>query len=208
MFELSKEEASVLKSLSTPNKIQDFLDTLAFNYEKEGETCMSPRRVLRESKAHCLEGALFAATALWLHGEEPILMNLETLDHDDDHALALYKKNGLWGAISKTNHNVLRFRDPVYRTVHELVLSYFHEYFMQKTGEKTLRAYSRVFSLKRFGTAWITEEKDLWEIAHTLDESRHFPIVPKEGVRYLRPASPLEQTSASIPEWEKSNPQT
>jgi len=203
MFGLSPQELSLLKKLSTPNKIQDFLDTLPFNYEKQGETCMSPRRVLREGKAHCMEGALFAATALWLHGEKPILMNLEVLDHDDDHALALYKKNGLWGAISKTNHNVLRFRDPIYRTPRELALSYFHEYFMQKTGEKTLRAYSRVFSLKRFGTDWITDEEDLWEIAHALDDSPHFSIVPKDCVRSLRPASPLEQQSANIAEWGK-----
>ncbi len=92
MLKLPKEEASVLKSLSTPNKIQDFLDTLAFNYEKNGETCMPPCMVLRTGKAHCLEGALFAATALWYHGERPLLLNLETIDHDDDHALALYKK--------------------------------------------------------------------------------------------------------------------
>ncbi len=208
MLKLPKEEASVLKSLSTPNKIQDFLDTLAFNYEKNGETCMSPCMVLRTGKAHCLEGALFAATALWYHGERPLLLNLETIDHDDDHALALYKKNGLWGALSKTNHNVLRFRDPVYRTIHELVLSYFHEYFLTSTGQKTLRAYSRPFSVKQFGTSWITSEENLWGIAHALDESPHSPIVPKDYTRHLRPASAVEQASANIAEWDKNNPRT
>jgi len=206
MFGLSKEELAILKRLSTPNKIQDFLDTLAFNYEKNGETCMSPRSVLQNKKAHCLEGALFAATALWVNGSNPILMNLETLDIDDDHALALYKRNGHWGAISKTNHGVLRFRDPIYRTPRELALSYFHEYFMAGTGEKTLRGYSRPFSLKRFRTEWVTSEENLWDIAHALDESTHFPIVPKNYVKHLRPSSLVEREAGSIAEWDKKNP--
>lgn len=208
MFGLSKEELAVLKRLSTPNKIQDFLDTLAINYEKQGETCMSPRMVLREGKAHCLEGAFLAAAALWLHGEDPILLNLETLDVDDDHAIALFKRNGHWGAISKTNHGVLRFRDPIYRTPRELALSYFHEYFMPTTGQKTLRSYSRPFSLKRFGSGWVTSEENLWGIAHALDESTHFPLVPKEYVRHLRPSSPVERAAGSIAEWDKKNPRT
>jgi len=208
MFGLSKEELAILKRLSTPNKIQDFLDTLAFNYERRGETCMSPKMVLSAGKAHCLEGALFAAAALWLQGESPLLLNLETLDIDDDHALALFKRNGCWGAISKTNHGVLRFRDPIYRTSRELVLSYFHEYFMADTGQKTLRAYSRPFSLKRFGTEWITSEENLWDIAHALDESTHFHIVPKNYVKHLRPPSQVERTAGSIAEWDKKNPRT
>lgn len=208
MFGLSKDELAVLKKLSTPNKIQDFLDTLAFNYEKKAETCMSPRNVLREGKAHCLEGAMFAAAALWFHGEEPLLLNLETLDIDDDHALALFKRNGHWGAISKTNHGVLRFRDPIYRTPRELALSYFHEYFMASTGDKTLRSYSRPFSLKRFGDEWITAEENLWDIAHALDESTHFPLVPKGYVKHLRPSSPVERAAGSIAEWDKKNPRT
>ncbi|MBI5401011.1 MAG: hypothetical protein HZB12_02775 [Candidatus Yonathbacteria bacterium] len=208
MFELSKEEFAVFKKLSSPNKIQDFLDTLAINHEKRGETCMSPRQVLREKKAHCLEGALFAATALWLHGENPLLLNMETTDIDDDHALALYKRNGYWGAISKTNHGVLRFRDPVYRSTRELALSYFHEYFLTKTGHKTLRAYSRPFSLKRFGTKWITAEENLWDIAHALDESTHFSIIPNGFAKHLRPASLTERASGSIAEWSKKDPRT
>lgn len=208
MFGLSKDELAVLKKLSTPNKIQDFLDTLAINYEKNGETCMSPRIVLRTGKAHCLEGALLAATALWLHGEDPLLLNLETLDIDDDHALALYKRNGHWGAISKTNHGVLRFRDPVYRTPRELALSYFHEYFMADTGHKTLRSYSRPFSLKSFGTAWVTAEENLWDIAHALDGSTHFPLVPKGYAKHLRPSSQVERKAGSIAEWGKKNPRT
>ncbi len=210
MFGLSSKELAVLKQLSTPNKIQDFLDKLPINHEKSGETCHSPRVALREGKAHCIEGALIAATALWLQGEKPLLLDLKTLNIniDSDHVVALYKKNGYWGAISKTNHAVLRFRDPIYKTVRELALSYFHEYFLPSTGQKTLRSYSRPFSLARFGTKWITSEEGLLHIAEALDNSPHFPIIPKGNEKYIRPASEVEQKVGSITEWSKKNPRT
>jgi hypothetical protein len=210
MFGLSKEELAVLKKLSTPQKIQDYLDALPQNHEKGGDTYLSPRRVLREQKAHCIEGALLAAVALWLQGERPLLLDLKTLDIeiDSDHVVALYKKNGYWGAISKTNHAVLRYRDPVYKTVRELALSYFHEYFLVTNGQKTLRSYSRPVSLKRFGTKWITSEDDLWHIAEALDTVTHFPLIPTGNERHIRSASLVERTAGSIPEWDKNDPRT
>lgn len=208
MFGLSKKELAVLRKLSTPEKIQDFLDTLPINHEKDGDTCLSPRQVLREKKAHCIEGAMLAATALWLHGEEPLLLDLTTLRYDDDHVVALYKRNGYWGAISKTNHAVLRFRDPIYRTVRELALSYFHEYFMTTTGRKTLVSYSIPFSLKRFGAEWIVSEEDVWYIAHILDDIRHFPIVPEKNKRLIRKASRIERGAGSIIEWGEKDRRT
>jgi hypothetical protein len=149
MFNFSKSELAILNKLSTPIKIQDFLDTIPINFEKKGETHMSPRRVLRENKAHCIEGALLAAVALWLHGHEPLLLDLKAHPHDDDHVVALYKINNLWGAISKSNHSTIRFRDPVYKTIRELALSYFHEYFEEKSGKKVLYSYSKPFNLKK-----------------------------------------------------------
>ena len=116
MLGLSSQELALFRRLSSPGKIQDYLDTLPFNYEKRGDTCHSPRQVLQAGKAHCIEGALLAAAALWFHGAEPLLLDLKTRPVDYDHVVALYKKNGYWGAISKTNHGVLRFRDPIYRT--------------------------------------------------------------------------------------------
>ena len=208
MFNLSKKELAVLKKLNTPQKIQDFLDTLPINFEKGGDTCLSPRRVLREKKAHCIEGALLAATALWIAGEQPLLLDFKTTPEDEDHVVALYKKNEYWGAISKTNHAVLRFRDPIYRTVRELALSYFHEYFMLETGKKTLKSYSSPFSLKPFGTKWITSEKNLWYIAKALDRSPHFPAIPKKNRALIRPISKLEQKAFRITEWTKKNPRT
>ena len=208
MFNLSPEELEIFKQLSTPHKIQDYLDTIPANLDKNGGTCFSPRMVLQRGKAHCIEGALVAATALWIHGERPLLLDLKALETDYDHVVALYKKNGYWGAISKTNHPVLRFRDPIYRSPRELALSYFHEYTILKTGEKTLRSYSRPFSLKKFGTDWVTSEKHLWDIALALDEIQHFPIIPKGHERYIRPWSPIEIKAGLLSEWDRNDPRT
>ena len=150
MFGLNKKELTILKKLTTPIKIQNFLDSIPRNSEKNGETYMSPRQVLTQNKAHCFEGALVAALALWLHNEPPLLLDLKANHIDDDHVLALYRRNNYWGAISKTNHATLRFRDPVYKTLRELALSYFHEYFENDHGKKTLRQYSaRPFDLRK-----------------------------------------------------------
>ena len=208
MFGLTDKEYSILKNLSTPEKIQEYLDQLPINHEKGGDTYMSPRRVFREKKAHCIEGALVAAAALMMHGEEPLLLDLKALRIDDDHVVALYRRHGYWGALSKTNHAVLRFRDPIYRTVRELALSYFHEYFKTDTGQKTLQSYSRPLRLRRFGVAWLTAEEDLWNIADALDALPHFPLVPVANRRYIRKASPLERQAGRLSEWEKKNHRT
>lgn len=200
-FGLSSSEFTFLKKLSTPQKIQDYLDTLPFNFEKNGDTYMSPRRVLREKRAHCIEGAMLAATALWIQGKKPLLVDLKAHPGDMDHVIALFKQNGYWGAISKTNHGVLRFRDPIYKTVRELVLSYFHEYFLNTTGKKTLRGYSKPLNLKRFGTKWITAEEDVWIIADALDDSTHFPFIPTQNKKLIRAASNVEREAGSIIEW-------
>lgn len=208
MFGLNKEELAVLKRLSTPQKIQDFLDALPQNYEKDGDTLYSPRSVLHEQKAHCIEGALLAATALWLQGKRPLILDLKAHDADYDHVVALYKQNGHWGAISKTNHAVLRFRDPVYRTVRELALSYFHEYFLVTNGRKTLQSYSRPVSLAPLGTAWVTAEDHLWDIGNMLYDIKHYPLVPKGSERMIRKASKIECRAGGIPEWVKNDPRT
>ena len=143
---LSDNEFKLLYSLDTPGKIQDFIAKIPHNFESDGDTCMSVRMVLKKRRAHCIEAALVAALALWMHGEPPLLMDLSASDRDFDHVVALFRKNGLWGAMSKSNHAVLGYRDPVYRTLRELALSYVHEYYNAK-GEKTLRSYSRPYSL-------------------------------------------------------------
>jgi len=205
---LTTTEERLFRKLNTPARIQDFLDKLPINHEKKGETCYSPRMVLRTKKAHCLEGALLAAAILAYHGYPSLLMHFATTPEDEDHAVALFRVNGLWGAISKTNHPMLRYRDPIYRTPRELALSYFHEYFMLENGKKTLRGYSKPFSLARFGSAWITREDNLWDIADMLTDTPHLPLVPKSQLRKLRPATPFERKGFAPVEWPKSDPRT
>lgn len=198
---VSSAEKKVFSSLTTPFKIQDYLDSIPFNHEKHGETCMSPTRVLRENKAHCIEGALLAGVALWLQKRDPLIVNLKVREDDYDHIIVLYKEHGYYGALSKTNHNVLRFRDPVYKTVRELVMSYFHEYFLVSNGEKTLIGYTKPINIKRFGTKWIGRQDDLWDIAEKIYDAPIIEIVPKENKKYIRNASVTERKSADIEEW-------
>ncbi|MDP1689663.1 MAG: hypothetical protein Q8L52_00420 [bacterium] len=207
---LAPQEYKTLARLNTPIKIQDFLDSLPMNWEKEGDTHMSPRRVLEKKKTHCIEGALFAAAALWIAGERPLIMNVSPRMErgDDDHVIALYRRGDRWGAISKTNHASIRFRDPVYRTLRELVLSYFHEWFLNSTGEKLLECYSKPLDMRRFGTDWITAEKDLWEVADALSERKHYFLVPKGNWRHVRKADPMELKAASFVEWPRSDSRT
>jgi hypothetical protein len=204
-FRLTNEEYRTLAHLNNPSRIQDYLDGLAINFEKRGETCMSPRRVLRTQKAHCMEGALLAYLALTLAGSKTYLLDLKSARGDDDHVVTLYTEQGYWGALSKTNHATLRFRDPVYRTVRELVLSYFHEYFLNDSGRKTLQSYSVAFSLKQFGSDWVTAEEDLWHIPRALDAARHIPIAPVSLLRNARRAHPLERSAGTLTEWKRTD---
>jgi hypothetical protein len=198
----TREEISILRKLSTPIKIQDYLDSLPINFEKKGETCMSARRVLREKKAHCIEGAFVAAAALMLQGEKPLVMDLKTLPSDQEHVVTLYKRNGRWGAISKTNHATLRFRDPIYTSPRELAASYFHEYFLNTTGLKTLRSHSGPIDLMKFGTDWMTSEKELWKTANGLNTFTHFALFPSANGRYLRKADSMERKAGRLTEWD------
>lgn len=171
-------ERAILRRLNTPTKIQRFLDDeVAYNKEKDGETCRSPRRVLRDRLAHCAEGAYFAAAALRFHHRPPLIVDLVAV-RDDDHLLAVYKDRDRWGAIAKSNYSGLRFREPVYRSVRELVMSYYAHYY-NPAGELTLRAYSRPVDLRRFDRIdWMYTEEDLWEIGEYLNTIKHFQILP------------------------------
>lgn len=178
-YGLTPAETRVLKSLKTPEKIQRFLDVdISYNKEPDGDTIRSPRRVLRDRTAHCFEGALFAAAALRVQGFPPLLLDLEAV-RDDDHVLAIFRQHNHWGAIAKSNYTGLRFREPVYRTLRELALSYFESYF-NLSREKTLRNYSsRPVNLARFDRiGWMTAEADLWPIAEHLVEIPHTPLLP------------------------------
>lgn len=189
-----------LGRLNTPTKIQNFLNEIPFNHEERGETYRSVEESLLADKAHCFEGALIASAALWLHGERPLIMDLRATKRDFDHVVALYKKNGLWGAISKTNHAVLRFREPVYRTPRELAMSYFHEYFLHD-GTKTLREYSKPFDLSKTKFDWLMGKENLSQLVDALDLSPHEKVLPK-GIK-LRKAEKVEIEAGKIVEWKK-----
>src|SRR3989344_5359129 len=190
-FNLDKLELDLFRKFNTPQKIQDFLENVPINFDHRRDTCVSPRVMLRKNKAHCIEGAFFAAAVLWFHGNKPLLMDIQATDDDYDHVVALFRKDGRWGAISKTNHAVLRYREPVYKNIRELAMSYFHEYFDDK-GKKNMRAYSEPFNLARLGTDWITSEKDLWHIAEALDDSPHHKILTRGMIATLRRADEVE----------------
>jgi hypothetical protein len=203
MLAFTPIEKKLLQKINTPAKVQDFLNTIPFNFERNGkDRVKSPIRVLRERNAHCIEGAIFAAYVLSLHGYKPLLIHLESTKKDYDHVVTLFQEDGLWGAISQTNHAVLRYREPVYETIRELALSYFHEYFLHD-GTKTLRRYSEPLNLDIFESNWTVEENDLWGIDEELDLIAHFDIVPKKLVRKLRKADPIERKVGKIVEWKK-----
>jgi len=202
---LSAQERRIFAKLSTPRKIQDFLDRIPMNFEPEGDTCLSPRRVLRENRAHCMEGAMLAALALRIQGHKPLLLDLKAHEKDYDHVVTLFQKYNCWGAISKTNHGVLRYREPIYKTIRELVLSYFHEYFLNDTGRKTLRSYSVPVDLSRFdNTNWMTSEEDVWHIPMALENARHFSLLTPAQIRNLRTADTVEREMGRIIEWASS----
>jgi len=178
-------ELAVLRRLKTPAGVQRFLDhDIGYNKEQDGNTCRSPRRVLRLRAAQCMEGALFAAAALRLLGLPPLLLDLEAV-HDDDHVLAVFRQDGHWGAVAKSNYAGLRFREPVYRSLRELAISYFEHYYNPQ-GRKTLRAYSRPVDLRRFDPiGWMTSDEDLWAIPDYLCAIAHRPLITPAMERRL-----------------------
>lgn len=202
MYNLTAEEEKILRKLNTPSKIQDFLNKLKINFEENGETCMSPRKVLRERKAHCIEGAFLAAFCLKLAGKKPLVVDLKTTRDDFEHVICVFKENGKWGAISKTNHAVLRYREPVYNSIRELVMSFFHEYFDNK-GRKTLRSFSMPINLDSFGSSWVTSEEELWEMHDALDKEKHHKILTLKQVWNLRKADKIEIEAGKIVEYKK-----
>jgi hypothetical protein len=150
-----------------------------------------------------MEGAMLAAAALRIHGEPPFVIDLKATKNDFDHVIAVFKRDGYFGAISKTNHAVLRYREPIYKTVHELVLSYFHEYFLPD-GRKTLRSFTNPIDLSKFDRFnWMTSDDDVFEVPHALDAMKHFPILTTKQIKNLRLADHIERQAGEIAEWKR-----
>jgi hypothetical protein len=179
----TRRELRALRALKSPRGIQRALDVMPYHL---AGTAWSPRRVLKEGTAHCLEGAIFAAAALRMLGYHPLLLDLEAVQ-DTDHVIAVYRERGHWGAIAKSNFSGLRYREPVYRSLRELAMSYFEGYINLR-GDRTLRAYSRPVNLARFDRAhpgWMTTQADLWWVAEHLLEIRHTPLLAPAMIRHL-----------------------
>jgi hypothetical protein len=169
----TKPELRKLRSLKNPYGIQKFLDDMPYHLE---DTARSPRKILAENSSHCLEAAIFAAAALRVNGYPPLLLDLEA-DHDTDHVLAIFRQNGCWGAIAKSNYAGLRWREPVYRTLRELALSYFNSYFNLRR-ERTLRRYSLPVNLERFDRQnWMTTNEPVWFIVYHLFDIKHYSLL-------------------------------
>ena len=198
---LTPAERRVFARLDTPQKIQTFLDRLPANFELDGDTAMSPRRMLQTRVAHCAEGALFAGAVLSFHGKRAWLMDFQALPRDQDHIVALFKERGLWGAISKTNHAILRWRDPIYASARELAMSYAHEYCLPG-GKKSMLTFSRPFSLSRFAPRrWVIAPDDLHWLLDALDVSPHLPVAPAHAMRKRRRSSRVELLAQLVLEW-------
>jgi hypothetical protein len=181
---LSKKERQVFLELDTPFKIQSFLDAVPYSAEP---VYRCPLRVVRDGIAHCFDGAVFAAAALQRIGFLPLILDMIPDSRDDDHVLALYKRDGHWGAIAKSNYAGLRFREPIFRNLRELVLSYFEQYFNVER-EKTLRGYTIPLNLTMFDRiSWMTNNEAMDRIARQLDKIRRFFLMAPEMIAALSP---------------------
>jgi hypothetical protein len=177
----TSRELGVLRQLRTPGRIQRFLDDLTY---RAGDEAACPRTVLRQRRAHCLDGALLAAAALRRLGHPPLLLDLRAI-RDDDHVVAVFRQGGRFGALAKSNFTGLRYREPIHRTLRELALTYFEPYF-NLAGERTLRSYSALLPLTRLDALrWEFHDEAVEEIAVRLDALRHFPLVSSVQARRL-----------------------
>lgn len=172
MEQFTASEHNFVQSLNTPKKIQDYLDSIAYDVD---EGTSSPRLVMKDRKANCFEGAIFAAACFYQMGNSPLIVDLMA-ENDEDHVIAVYKKNGFWGAVAKSNCPVYRFREPIYRSIRELVLTYFDLYFNGE-GIKSLRSFSRPINLNQFADKnWMITDQDLSFVERRLYQVKHQPI--------------------------------
>ncbi len=197
---LTRAEFAILRKLDTPLRIQAFVSAIPINHEIGGETLLSVRQALRQRRAHCIEAAFVAACALWIHGEPPRVMHLDCAASDDPHVVALFRRQRAWGAISKSNGAHLRYRDPIYRSLRELALSYFHEYF-DRRGRKTLRSYSVAFDLRGVDPRlWVTQDAMCEEANARLAGLRHYALISGGQERLLSRRDTFERRAAIVVE--------
>lgn len=196
---LPRPLAARLAALRTPERIQDFINAIPWNHESDGPTARSVVATLQAGRAHCVEAAFVAACSLWLAGEPPLLMDMGA-EGDVDHVVALFRRDGRWGAISKSNSPFLRYRDPIHRSLRELAISFFSQYV--KGRRKTLRTYSVAVDLRRFDPAiWVTHRGFCHTAVDALTSARHFRLLPPRMRRPLRPIDVIEDRSNQLKEF-------
>ncbi|MFH0863263.1 MAG: hypothetical protein V1875_09600 [Candidatus Altiarchaeota archaeon] len=184
----------VLARLDSPWRIQEYLNSLPYDHV---DGCVSPLNVVREGKAQCLEGALLAAACLMMAGRRPLIVDLRAY-RDDDHVIAVFREGGLWGAVSKSSFITLEYREPAYRSIRELAMSYF-DFYIDGRARISLREYSRPMDLRRFGDGWVSSEKDLEYIGGLLDETAHYRLVKKGAKLKKKDGALLERTWTARP---------
>jgi hypothetical protein len=180
----TKKEMALLKSFKTPFAIQNYVDSIPYSTDN---IYRCPRTAMADRKAHCFDGAVLAAAALRVAGYPPLILEMIPNGRDDDHIIALFRENGHWGAVAKSNFVGLRFREPIYRTLRELVMSYFEGYY-NVNGEKTLRGYTASLSLKMFDSLhWTTDDTTMDRIATKLEKLRRFQLITGKMANALNP---------------------
>lgn len=181
---LIPDERKFIRSLTTPDKIQAFLDSVPYSGE---DRYRAPLTFLRDRTGHCFDGASFAAAMLSRLGHPPLLVDMIPNARDDDHMCAPFKMNGHWGALAKSNFSGLRYREPVYKNLRELIMSYFDDYF-NNVGEKTMRGYTTPLNLSTFHKHnWLTDDAAMDKIADKLGEIKQYQILTPAMVRALAP---------------------
>jgi len=201
-YKFSGEEMQLFSTLDTPQKVQDYIDEQPMNHEIVDDTCLSPLEALRQNHQHCIEGAMLAAYILSLHGYAPVMCDMRSSSDDDDHLVVPFEQEGHWGAISKSNHSSLRYRNPVYRSLRELMISYWDDY-MNGQGVRTLRSYSEPVNLSEtFGENWAEVRGNVFEIAERMDVVPHVRLVELENIKVSRAADLfMKKTTVSQREW-------
>jgi hypothetical protein len=174
-------ERRIIQTHQSPEKVQKFLRSIPYNRELEGQTCYSFRRALMEGRAHCLEGALVAAAILEQHGYPPVLVSIESQDKLD-HVLMLFKRNNYYGSVARSRDIGLHGRKPVFRTVLDLVMSYFEPY-IDKTGRITGYAVANLYELGNYD--WRLSMRNVRKVERRLQEIPHHPIHSSDA-RYER----------------------
>ena len=204
---LSRRHAEGLSKLSTPEEIQEFVNNIPMNFEIGRGTAMSVAETLKRRRAHCLEAAMVAACAFHMNGAPPWLMDMGAADGDVDHVIALFKRGVHWGAVSKSNGAYLRYRDPIFKNLRELALTYFFEY--TKGRRKTLRTYSVPVDLRKVDPKlWATNGKFCEEIVEILTVARHFNLVPRGQEKRLRPIDIVERNAKKLDDYDDPRSKT